>query len=216
MTVSKKYSKRNEVNIENKLLCLVAGLCLIGYSCQGPGRKEAKPTEDQPAAGALAISSSDYPTAVADDWSKRMYDKTRWALYCIYCDDTCRWQKTSGIRDTVTFGGLELRFDRMETLKDTVEFYFNFYFHDSVKCDANRIGNYYAIVRGMGFRRSADTMLYYIFPSTMRYFRQKGPESRYDQPLQPAVREYIQKNQERLNGWFRAEARKRGVLGGSI
>jgi hypothetical protein len=41
---------------------------------------------------------------------------------------------------------------------------------------------------------------------------EKGPRSRYENPLQPEVIAYIKTNKDKLNSWFREEAKRRGII----
>ena len=150
-----------------------------------------------------------YPTQVRTKNLQEKYDKVKWALYCIYCDDTCRFIKDTGIRDSLTFASLDLRFDRVQQFSDTTEMYFYFY-KDSIKCNLSVIDNN-EIAIGAGFKNGNENISYYISPTTMRYFWKKGPHSRYENPLQPEVITFIKNNNGKLDKWFLNEAKRKGI-----
>ena len=150
-----------------------------------------------------------YPGQIKTNDLQAKYDKVKWALYCIYCDDTCRFVKDSGIKDSVTFASLDLRFDRVLQFSDTTEIYFYFY-KDSIKCNLVVIDNN-EIAIGAGFKKGNDNISYYISPTTMRYFWENGPHSRYENPLQPEVINYIKNNKGKLNKWFLNEVKRKGI-----
>jgi len=104
-----------------------------------------------------------------------------------------------------------LNFAHLRKSGDSTEYYFNFYYHDTVKCDFNLIDNY-SYLRGAGFTDRSDSISYWISPTTARYWTSKGTKTKYEHPLQPDVIAYIKRNQNKLNPWFLAEARKREII----
>jgi hypothetical protein len=151
-----------------------------------------------------------YPKQINTKDLQMKYDKVRWAMYCIYCDDTCRFLKETGIKDSVTFASLDFRLEKLQQFNDTTEVYFYFY-KDSIKCDFRVIKNIELAI-GAGYKKGDDNISYYISPTTMRYFWEKGTYSRYENPLQPEVITYINNNKSKLNRWFFNEAKRKGII----
>ena len=137
------------------------------------------------------------------------YDTAKWFLYCIYCDDTCKFQNHLKIENIVTFGMLDLKFEGLNMSKDTLELFFNFYY-DTVKCDFLTIKN--TISTGVSFERNNNNISYYLSSSTLNIFYEKGPTSRYANPIQLEVISYLRNHKQKLAPWFRSEAQKRGLL----
>ena len=124
----------------------------------------------------------------------------------------CEFEKKFKIKDTITFGTLPLKFEGIEKYQDTIELHFYFYYKESIRCDNILLRNM-VINNGAGYKIGSDRILYYSRPSTFnRYFITGDGESRYINPLQPAVIEYITRNKDKLAPWFRDEAIRRKII----
>jgi hypothetical protein len=160
----------------------------------------------------MALSKLKYPKIIDSLGVQGLYDKTKWVLYCIYCDDTCVLKKgfssTGGIK---TFGELDLRFTELRQVGDTVELDFRFY-NDTIRCDIASLMDYKKIATGVGYKKNSDSILYYTSSTTMHSFWEKGPHSRYETPLQPEVISYIMNHKESLNPWFLEEAKRKKII----
>jgi len=158
------------------------------------------------------IKAGSYPSIIDSLGVQKLYDKTKWTLYCIYSDDSCILKENLVTGEVKTFGSLELKFKKIKLMRDTIEIYFDFYYNDIVRCDINSLKDYKHLATGMGYKTGSDSILYYISSSTLQYFWEKGPGSRYENPLQPDVLRFIQTNNEKLNPWFREAARQRRII----
>jgi hypothetical protein len=138
------------------------------------------------------------------------YNQAKWIMYCIHCDEVTRWRPQYFYLPSVPVGTLDLRFRGASEKGDTVEIYCMFYYHDSIPCNANTLTNYFDLLNGIGFDKKSVKKLYFIRDNAM--FVSLGKNMRYINELQPEVIEYIQKNRNELNPWFRDEAIRKGIL----
>ena len=151
-----------------------------------------------------------YPEIVDSLNVKTLYDIAKWNLYCIYCDDIVRFLDRTINEGTITYASLDLRLENIYKSRDTIEMHFSFY-HDLLKCDVNSVrrdGKIYA--DGIVFKN--DSVASYTTTTTMRYFSDNYPKSRFANPLQPDVLAYIKNNQNKLHNWFRHEAKRKGLI----
>ncbi len=155
---------------------------------------------------------SNYPSLIDSLNLQGLYDKAKWALYCIYSDDTCKVKKQFSVMPGKTFGTLDLRFSELRQQKDTIEMDFYFYVNDTIRYDISTMKSNKRLASGVGYKKGSDSIVFYISQTTMRYFWEKGATSRYENPLQPEVIDYIKSNKDSLNHWFREEAKRKGII----
>lgn len=186
--------------------CLII-LCALIAACN------TKPSSDQNNANKSdTINQQEaYPLDIVRLGLEQWYDKTKWALYCIYCDDSVRFQKHTGIHDSITFASLDLKFENVKQFNDTTEINVFFYLRDTIKCDLETTKNS-EVASGAGFKKGSDSIIYYTSTTTLSRFWKTGPGSRYENPLQPEVVAYIKSNKQKLSAWFYDEAKKRGII----
>jgi hypothetical protein len=163
----------------------------------------------------MADSTEGYPQQIVKLKLQKLYDKSRWFLYCIYCDKKLSFRDKLQVPDTsITFGELPLNFDHIDIMSDTIEMYFDFYLRGT-KIDEGIVEN--LLYSGTVFTDGKDSIVLYT-SRLARYFWAQCLDSneicpyREVNPLQPDVKKYIQKNKEKIDPWFRAEAVRRGVL----
>lgn len=164
------------------------------------------------------LSQNGYPSIIKSLELQKPFNEIKWRLYCIHCDEKVEFVDPE-IKDKITFGMLDLRFDTIDTLgegknRDTIEVLFNFYYNDTI-CEYDYIKNliYY------GARVIDKTKQIYCY-STKRDFTcvrdscidHPDCGSRLINPLQPEVISYIKNNQEKLAPWFKEEAKRRKVI----
>ena len=157
---------------------------------------------------------SEYPLIIDSLKVTKVYDETKWRVYCYRCDDTLTFQKS--VKDTgkVYFGSLNLKFDTVNVTKDRMEIYFVFEYKGKV-CDDNMIRN--SGVRGVVFNNSLDSVLNYISGDEAWLIKETCQDtshckSRFVNPLQPEVVRFINEHKTELNPWFYQMAKKKGVL----
>jgi hypothetical protein len=112
----------------------------------------------------------------------------------------------------ITFGTLDLRFSELRQSKDTIEMDFYFYLNDTIRYDKSTMEYNERMASGVGYKKGSDSIIFYISETTMRYFWEKGSSSKYENPLQPEVIVYIKSNKDKLNHWFREEARRKEII----
>lgn len=171
------------------------------YSCRTHSDKEA-----------IYEPCKGYPAVITQFELQHQFDNTKWMLYCLHCDEKLNFQSTLNNKD-VTFGELPLRFTMFNIRKDSIEIGFKFYYNDR-PCDIQLVKNIIDV--GAVYKYGSDTVVYWISPTTMKYFYVRclvaDCPSRYVNPLQPEVYKYIRNNHKKLNPWFRKEAIRRGVI----
>lgn len=156
-----------------------------------------------------------YPKRVDSLGIQKLYDETKWHLYCYYCDDTAGYN--SYTNEKITYGTLELLFDTCEVRKDTVliTFRFNFPRKNVVKYNdvSNKRFSHYDYCGVVYIHDTIYAFYGHTFNGIYREFRNpESYKSKYFNPLQPDVLRYINLHKNDINPWFRAEAIKRGVL----
>jgi hypothetical protein len=182
----------------NKILLLFILIVSYTYSCKQEDKKNC-------------IVINKYPQKIIDLKLEKQYDKTKWLLYCIHCDEIYKFEKTKNIVDTISFGKISLKFDTVEQFNDTTEIYFDFFYRDTEKCDLSLIYNIEHDI-GAAFFGKSDSIIYYVRRGTMNIHRATGKRSRHQFPLQPEVLQYIKFNKNNIDPWFKEEAILRGII----
>jgi hypothetical protein len=160
-----------------------------------------------------SVKEEVYPKDIRDKNLDSLYDKSKWLIYCIHCDEYCKFYKKLNILDTPQFGTLDLRFNKVENFSDTTELSFYFYYKDSIKCNVNTVYNYGELTYGVAFKgNNKDSAIYYLSETTINRFYKGGLSSRYENPLQPEVIAFMKSNKDKLNPWFREEAKRRKII----
>jgi hypothetical protein len=186
-------------------IILLTCLC-IACSCKTESPKDEAP---------VVLSKSEYPRIIDSLRLNELYNETKWLMYCYQCDDTLKIIKSDTLKDLVTFGMLELKFDTVDVYDTMFDIRFNFYYK-GIPCTGENIRS--SPIWGMVYAHPTGKKLNYVVQSgNMNYMRDscapKGPcRSRFVNPLQPEVVKYINDNKAKLNPWFYNEAKKRGVL----
>jgi hypothetical protein len=192
--------------MKQNTITLLVCLCLFLFSCKTEGKKDESPV----------LSKSEYPRIIDSLGFKDLYNETKWLMYCYQCDDTLKIMKYDTLKDFVTFGTLELKFDEVDKYKDSgFDIRFNFYYK-GIPCTSENIQS--SPIWGMVYANKAGKKVYYIaHGDVMNYMKDscapgRPCPSRFVNPLQPEVVRYINDNRKKLNPWFYREAKKRGVL----
>lgn len=87
------------------------------------------------------FDQNDYPEVVKRLGIEKLYNHTKWLLYCIHSDETPVFTRSSKIPPTkLTFGMLPLEFDHVEVRGDTVEIDFVFLLNGT-KLNASNVVN---------------------------------------------------------------------------
>jgi hypothetical protein len=198
--------------LSRSVACVVA---LFALSCGGHIR-EAVPSIGHHSARTELDSScypGYYPRIVDSLRVENLYDEARWRMYCLGCCDTARLlQEYDGLAKR-PFGFLNLKFTRLHLRRgDSTEFYFMFYYNDTIRCDNGSTSADYGILPdGVGFSNNGKR-IYYSWDIALGFNRGDDPTDPLQHPLQPKVVSFIKNNRDSLNPWFKNEAIKRGVL----
>lgn len=177
-------------------------------ACNQGEKRQEKPSKGE----SLTDTTAKYPSQIVEKHLESLYDQGKWLIYCIHCDEYCKFYKKLNILDTPQFGTLDLRFNKIENFNDTTELSFYFYYKDSIMCDVNTVYNYGELTSGVAFKGNKDSAIYYLSETTMHRFSEKGLTSRYENPLQMEVIAFIKNNKDKLNPWFREEAKRRKII----
>jgi hypothetical protein len=154
---------------------------------------------------------SEYPDDIVNRKIEKQYDLVKWTLFCVYCDNTVNFNSSTGIKTAVTFGSLDLKYAGLYHSGDTLEIYFDFYFQDTIKCVGSILDNP-PIATGGGFLDGSERINYFTSSSTMARFWKNDPSSRFNNPFQNDVVEYLNRNKGAVDRWFFREAQKRGIV----
>jgi hypothetical protein len=155
-----------------------------------------------------------YPKLILDKKLESFYNQTKWMLYCKECDKQCILSDKVSLKDTTYFGFLDLKLYSTKFINDTTEINMAFYYNDSIKCDVNSVFHLGALSTGVVFKgKSSDSVIYFNNNSNVIFFiNPKFVSSREVNPLQPDVIYFIKNNEDKLNPWFREEAKRRKVI----
>ena len=203
---------------------LIAVLLLMGYAaCNNKPTSEksstisemSRDTSDQQGEIKRQNDIRRYELTIDSLGLRNLYDKTKWIMYCIHCDDTLQFWPETKIMEKVTFAQLPLQFDYLEMRGDTIEFNFFFRYKNDLLSSNRLIRN--SIICGAVYKKGSDRILMYSKASTARYVRHTCPDGvdchdRYIDPLQPEVIRYIKAHKEQLDPWFYTQSEKRGIL----
>lgn len=138
-----------------------------------------------------------------DSFNLKQYnDSAKWILYTFHCTDT-----TKQNNEFIPLSALPARLVYISKVNDTLDLLYSF-----MKNDSTPINKYYEenITDGIQFRTSDNKLLGLIHGEGVVW--EKGPFSRYENPLQPEVITYIKNNKEKLNPWFKEEAKRRKII----
>ena len=187
---------------------LYLGIFAFMTSCGTSKQKEVEKSNGHTA----KIIQETYPNKIKDLGLESWYDKSKWALYCMYCNDTVKFEPDTEIKELVTFSSLDLELEGVKQFKDTTELKFYFFYNDTLKCDYKVLKNL-LIATGTGFVKGNDSIRYYTAEGHgVTKFWERGDRSPIANPLQPEVINYIINNKDKLTPWFRYEAVRRGIL----
>jgi hypothetical protein len=107
-------------------IIFIACLFIVSFSCK-MGTKREDPKERP---------KSEYPRIIDSLGLNKLYNETKWLMYCYQCDDTLEAVDSSILGDSITYGMLELRFDTIRDYEDNgIEIDFDFYYNGA-KCDS--------------------------------------------------------------------------------
>lgn len=202
-------------------LTIIATLLIVITACNSANtRKEKK------VANTIPKQEIGYPKIVDSLGVQELYDKTKWQMYLLKCDDTPKLENDSFLfTPPKSFASLDLKFDSLWQRNDSIAFYFDFYVNDtqSVLELMNKRSLKKDFCNGMLFYKGMDSLLFcYVSNHTdviSIYWTGPVPKQYYDtttnrtvKPLQPKVAKYINENKSELNPWFYKEAIKRGVI----
>jgi hypothetical protein len=148
-----------------------------------------------------------YPHVVDSLNLQDLYDSARIALFTWHCDMPYR-PKDDSLKN-MTFGQLELKFDRLITKSDTIEFTFNFYDGDKIVI-ATGLRDVITVNTGVGYDRKTRKKIYMSSPDGFVIY-QKGGNNRFENPFQPEVLTYIKTNWNKLDRCFKELAIPKGI-----
>lgn len=157
----------------------------------------------------------DYPEIINSNSLKLQYNTAKWLIYVNHCDRRCYFNNFLNILDSPYLGTLELKFEKLSKIGDTIEFKFYFYYKDTLRCDVNSLVNYGEIDSGVAFKGDeSDEVIYHTTDGTVAWIAvdKNSLMSRYANPLQPDVLKFIRENKEKLHPWFLEEAVNRQII----
>lgn len=182
-------------------------LLFILVSCN-----EQKPTKTERVKIDYFDSIQQYNIQLLDSLNLTKFNDTaKWLMYTIQCNDSSSFGRTRErkILAKIPLAFLKLNLSYMRTEGDTLSLLYNFLVDDSIRVEQTTAKK--SIVDGIMFNTKADTLIGYVIGEAI--FSQTGnPHSRYENPLQPEVIVFIKNNKDKLNPWFREEAKRRKII----
>lgn len=157
--------------------------------------------------------------------------KSRWILYSIHCDDSCKLINTKYKNEFLTFGQLPLKLDTIFLSKDTIQMFYYFHTKDNMKCNINSISNWNKVCSGITYNAKNGKVLCVNMPNNTCFYV-KFSEKRMGHVKELTKKEnftanafyrilrsnsdevvkYIINNKHIIDEWFRTEAIERGIL----
>ena len=136
---------------------------------------------------------------------------SKWFLYAIQCDDSSKSGRVRNRKELprIPLGFMKLNLNYVSKHNDTLSLLYNFLYDDSTiveKSTSNR-----PLIEGIQFNTTTNKIIGFIIGDAV--LEQEGnAESRYENPLQPEVISFIKSNKDKLNPWFRDEAKRRKII----
>jgi hypothetical protein len=149
-----------------------------------------------------------YPADIDSLHLQTLYDSARWVIFTWQCDFPYRPKADTLVNKT--FGELLLSFDHLIMKGDTIEFRFK-YIDSNKTIGSYAVRDFIELVTGVGYTSVSHEKIYVSSPNGFNWHTD-DPNSRYINPLQPNVIDYIKRNKAKLNPWFREEAVRRKVI----
>ena len=137
-------------------------------------------------------------------------DTAKWLLYAIHCNDSVKYGRG---RDRVTLsrtplGFLDITLTYVEMNEDTLSLLYNFLYNDSTIVE--QLTSQKSLIDGIEFNTKNQKIIGYIKGDATIWGN--GVGSIYENPLQIETIKFIKDNNEKLNLWFRKEAKRKGII----
>lgn len=179
-------------------------LVLVFFGCNSNRQKEKQNEQ-------VIVNSSCfiYPKAVDSLQVKDLYDSARWYIYTWSCDQ--KYLPKSDSSRAVKFGELPLKFKYLTLRRDTLEIIFDFIDEsEPYPILSSMTRDNKQLVTSVGFNMKDKKRIYM---GTTQWFSvvEKGSTTRYENPLQPEVLNYIKGNWNELDSCFRELALQKGI-----
>jgi len=141
----------------------------------------------------------------------RYNDSAKWRLYTIFCDDSCsfgtvHFNKKYFEKTPMSF--LDLKLTYIDKANDTLSLLYDIFYKDSINVSKKLTNKY--ISDGVIYDAKSDTLIGYVAGEGIMKVR--GTNSRFINPLEPSVVNFLKENQAKLNPWLYQEANKRRVI----
>jgi len=133
----------------------------------------------------------------------------KFAMYCIYADSKFAFVKDS--TTLINYSECNLKVDTISRFSDTLELGIHFYYKDK-QVNFNEIVENGITKIGRVLYDTAQNKIVQYVTSEYLGITIGDRKSRFFNPLQPDVIEYIKSNREKLNPWFKEEAKRRRII----
>ena len=175
---------------------------LAAFSCNS-NQQPVKPKKQTSINGNCFV----YPAIVDSLHLKDLYDSARWYIYTWHCDQ--KYLPKGDSPKSTTFGELPLKFNNLSLKQDIVEINFDFIDKSEVILPSTTKDNI-EVLSGVGFNIKNRKRVYMLSPNGFSQI-EKGPATRYENPLQPEVLTYMKTNWNKLDGCFKELAEQKGI-----
>lgn len=184
-----------------RFLFLIVTIIFIGCNTSSSHQEAAKTGNDTSKIDA-------YPKEVLEHHMTDLYDAAKWYIYTYNCDQLYKPTRDSSLN--IPFSNLELRFLSLAISHDTVRMGFSFMDNGKIILPA-MTRDVTQVISGVGFDAVTRKKIFMI--GSGYDMKSKGdPRSRYENPLQPEVVEFIKTHKDDLNPWFQDEAKRRKII----
>jgi hypothetical protein len=150
----------------------------------------------------------EYPDIVSSNNLREFYDTAKLYLYSYHCD--IPFDPIGIDEKNLYFSYLDLPFDTLIKRGDTVEILFNFVYRGTI-VDDYRFNNPVYVKNGIAFDLVSKKKIYMTTTRNLT-LSEVGASSRYVNPLQPDVVDFVRTHARRINPWYKCKLEKLGVL----
>jgi len=185
--------------------------CLVSLSCHPTSAFRTDSDRPYGLPQKYTPAADGYPRIVDSLHVNALYNEAKWKMYYMNCTGTVSWRKRFSNLPRTHFGFMPLVFKGLWRSRDSTEFYFEFYYKDTVPCDWNHTTNDMNIVDGIGFSGKKHKKVYYM-KEIARLDHMGNADDKSTTVLQPVVQKFLLRNKNYLDPWFRDMAVKKGML----
>jgi hypothetical protein len=147
-----------------------------------------------------------YPKVIDSLGYQDIFDTAKFYLYAYDCDKKITFLNDT-TKEAMYLSYLPLEYDTIKIKGDTAELYF-MYKYKGLKLDPNFLKEFVFYKSGVAFNLETKKPLYLTTDRNL-ILKETGKLSRFENPLQNEVVNFVKRNAENVNKWFKSEVQKR-------